>query len=202
MNHSKGFTLAEMVIAIAIFAIISTISYASLARFLEESDYLTQRREAFKAMQNAFAIFGRDIRFLVKRPVRDGYGEEEPMLVGQISSPLVPGELLRLTISQPLPAMPGQQQLTRVAWRFANNELSRAYWSVLDRSVDSQEIQRVTLRDVASVEIRYYNADDSGKLQPAEEWSEQGSLPHGIELVITGNNGDEFRRLFEVPHAG
>ena len=74
MIPEKGFTLLEMVVAIGIFAIIATVSYTSLNQFLDTRDMLESRQDELTALQMTMTLLGRDVRFMLNRPVRDSYG--------------------------------------------------------------------------------------------------------------------------------
>ncbi len=191
----------EMVIAIGIFAVIATVGYASLTRFLDIYEHLSEKNTELRDLQLAFALLERDILYAALRPVRDEYGEAEAVLIAQPFSPAIPGELLRLTASSPDNSIPSLHRLSRVAWRLDDDKLYRATWKVLDRAADSPEYVRRVLDNVASLEIRFLTFDDQGALQTAFEWSGSEQLPAGIELLLTRTDNREYRRVFEVADA-
>ncbi|MDX1507352.1 MAG: prepilin-type N-terminal cleavage/methylation domain-containing protein, partial [Woeseiaceae bacterium] len=56
----RGFTLLEVVVAVAIFAILSVLAYRSLAGTFENIDRLNDRMERIQAVQRSMRIIGRD----------------------------------------------------------------------------------------------------------------------------------------------
>lgn len=198
MTRERGFTLLEMVVAIGIFAIIATISYSSLNQFIDTRDMLESRQKQLTALQMTMTMMGRDIRFMLNRPVRDSYGDEESTLLSGQDLALTENEIFRLTTSHPEPGVPLAARMQRVGWRLVDGELQRVRWDVLDRDQDSKEYARTLLAGVAAVDISYYSYSDNGELESLEEWAEPGSLPAGIELLLTMDNGKEYKRIFAV----
>jgi general secretion pathway protein J len=197
MKRSTGFTLLEMVVAIGIFAIVAAISYASLTQFLQHRAALAQRHGDLKTLQLAFTLLEHDLRYAVARPVRDGFGDTEGALLSDGTDRGVPGELFRLTTSQPAVASSGQQ-LRRVAWRLEEGTLIRATWDVLDRDQDSAEYARPLLSGVATAALRLLQFDAESGLGELPEGAEGTAMPTAMELLLTLDNGREYRRLIEV----
>ena len=76
-STSKGFTLLEVVIATAIFAVIGLGCWQVLDRVIISKQQLEIRSEQLRQLQKAMWLMSRDIRNLVDRPVRDNYGQQE-----------------------------------------------------------------------------------------------------------------------------
>ena len=80
MRTARGFTLLELVVALAVFAVLATLAYGSLARLLYAREQLASRAEALGRLQLAYSLLERDCQALVARPVRDELGDPEPPL--------------------------------------------------------------------------------------------------------------------------
>ena len=197
-NHYDGFTLLEMVVAIGIFAVIAAISYASLDRFIETRNLVEARHEKLNLLQTTMTLMGRDMRFMVNRPVRDGYGDPEPALLSGDNPVLDEGEFMRLTTSRPEPGIRGVSGVQRVGWRLHRGELQRVIWNVVDRDQDTKELVRIVLQEVAAVEIRFFTYSDDGDLRAIAQWPDETTLPAGVEFRLTMENGLGYRRLFIV----
>ena len=198
MKGVKGFTLLEMIVAIGIFAVIAAISYTSLDRFLDARILINAKHEQLKQLQTAMTLIEQDIRFMVDRAVRDGFGDSEKALitVGDLSLP--EEELVRLTTSRPLPGQPEGSRLQRVAWRLQDGGLKRVTWAVLDRDQDSAERARTVLDDVDTVTLEYYSYSPLGELLVESEWGGVDGLPAGVEFVLTLRSGQQYRRVIAV----
>jgi general secretion pathway protein J len=198
MKYSRAFTLLEMIVAIAIFAVIATVSYASLNRFLDYRDVLKTEIQSMKKLQLAFSLMEQDIRFMSERMVRDGYGDPEPLLM--INNLDVAGELIRFTTARRNVYLPDTSVLRRTAYRWENGDFVRINWQVLDRDQDSSETRHLLLPDIESVSVNVLQTVD-GVVQSLSSWEHEDRLPDGVECLITMSDGKKYRRIFEVKHA-
>ena len=197
MKRSSGFTLLEMVVAIGIFSAIAAISYASIDRFLDAREIVKARYDQLRLLQRTMSQLEMDMRFMVNRPVRDGFGDDEASLVALGNLALGEGELVRLTTSQPEPELP-VSRLKRISWRLINGDLQRVSWPVLDRDQDSQEYIVTLMRGVETATLTYYIYDQDESLQIETEWEDANGLPVGVEFILTLQNDRSYRRLFTV----
>ena len=198
MKQFRGFTLLEMVVAIGIFSIIAAISYASLDRFLDTRTVIKERHGQLRLLQRTMSLMEMDFRFMVNRPVRDGFGDEEAALIASTDVALADGEFVRLTTSQPDPQLQLTSRLKRIAWRLKEGDLQRVSWSVLDREQDSKEYVTTVLEQVAEATLQYYLYTQDEDLQLQTEWTDGNTLPVGVEFVLTLQNGQQYRRVFAV----
>jgi len=196
--RDRGFTLLEMVVAIGIFAIVASISYAALNNFLDARAHINERNDKNRELQTLFVLLEQDLRYAVNRSVRNEYGDFEPAMIGALDSQLAPGERLRLTTAQPDVQGPDTHRLTRVAWRLIDGDVSRVTWRVLDRDIDSPEYTRELMSDVQEVEFTFFEYQNDEKLATSNEWQDQDGLPAGIEVMILLEGQQAYRRVFQV----
>ena len=60
-RHRQGFTLAEILIAVAILAIVSTLIYGSFARTFEIREFVGQVQERYHGVRTALERMSREI---------------------------------------------------------------------------------------------------------------------------------------------
>ena len=197
MKRPSGFTLLEMVVAIGIFSVIAAISYTSIDRFLDTREIVKARHDHLRLLQRTMSLMEMDMRFMINRPVRDGFGDNEASLIALGNLALDEGELVRLTTSQPEPELP-VSRLKRISWRLIDGDLQRVSWPVLDRDQDSQEYIVTLVSGVETATLGYYFYTQDESLQIETEWEEANGLPVGVEFVLTLQNGHRYRRLFAV----
>lgn len=189
-----------MIVAIGIFALIAAIIYPGFGRFIDARDHVAERNEALKQLQMTMTMLEQDLRYASPRAVRDGFGDSEGALVSTTLADLGPGELMRLTVFQPNARLNPVQRLRRVAWRLNDGVLSRISWKVLDRDQDSEELKRDFLRQVADLSFQFLRHGPDNAIETQSEWNDGDALPSGVEILLTLDNGRQYRRVFDLAH--
>ena len=72
---SKGFTLIEVLVAMAIFGVLTILAYMSLAQTLESADMLTERMDRLQSIQRTIRYLSNDLAAASPRPVRSELGD-------------------------------------------------------------------------------------------------------------------------------
>ncbi len=196
-KSQSGFTLIEVLVSVAIFAVIAAISYATLSQYLGVRDRLKTSYERIQLLQQSFTLLERDLRYLTNRTVRDEFGDAEAafMLDNEFG---LSGELLRFTTAEPDFENIGMARLRRVVWRLQDGNLNREAWQVLDRDQDAELSSLVVMEDVDSVAIDAFEWNDIQGARRMDRAAIGGQVPYGIELTITLDNGQIIRRLFDL----
>jgi general secretion pathway protein J len=162
-----GFTLIEVLVAMAITAVIAVLAYVSLSTVIVGVDSVRREADQINTLNRAFQVLARDIRQVVDRPILDEFGSREAALEG---GPLA-RQMLALTRAGwhntvDLP----RSSLQRVAYYLEEDRLIRASWSVLDRSGSSEPREVTLLEGVESFDLQFL--DDISALR----------INQGIEL--------------------
>lgn len=201
MNRSyrqHGFTLLEILVALSIFAVISTMAYGGLNSVLRSKEGSDQHARRMHQLQKAFTVIERDVEQAIVRPVRDSYGETQAAMVSADygdyrfmftrdgwNNPFASGKRVR-------------SYLQRVAYRLEDDKLKRTYWYDLDLDFDSPKHDVTLLDNVKSLELRFIDRD--GKWQ--DRWPPVGvedePLPRGVELSVDVQGMGKLTRLFAV----
>lgn len=199
MRRAAGFTLLELLIAIAIFALLGLGTYRMLDSVLR-SDASTREHELqLRELVRAMAAFERDLSQAAPRPVRDPFGEPRPAMLGEEGeAPAL--ELSRLGWRNPL----GRPRagLQRVRWQLSGEQWQRHYWNVLDQAQDSLPQVQQALEGVTRLQLRYLDGDGAWLASwPPEGGGEKSlqTLPQALELVLEHRRHGELRRLLRLP---
>ena len=202
MKLNRGFTLLEMMVAIGVFAVIATISFASLTRFLDNQAVLESRVQELNQIQLAFSVLEQDFLFIADRAVRDEYGDQQAAILTSESG-LIEDELIRFTARRWDPSLPGMAVLSRVAYKFEDGNLVRVNWAVLDKDQEADETQRILLSGIRSVDLSYMVTDEEqglGVSRSESAWTNQEEFPDGIEVRFVMGDGRDYRRIMEIKH--
>jgi general secretion pathway protein J len=191
----SGFTLLEVLVAVALFAVVAALAYSGLDSVMRARAQLADQAAQMARLQLAVGLLERDLRAAAERPVRDVFGGALPALVGSVSSL----ELSRHGHANLLDAP--RAEVERLAWRSEADRLLRERWPVLDR-VASTPIERSTLvESLRSVRFRYLLRGGRG----FDSWPPPVPaplLPAAVEIELEVEGLGRLRRLVELPDAG
>lgn len=193
-----GFTLLEVIIAVAIFALISAMAYPTMIQALDLGEQVDIQAARLAELQKAMTIIGRDVEQVVDRPARDNYAAELAALSGGSGGSAV----LDFTRNGwRNPAGWSRSHLQRVSYQLTENRLLRQNWWVLDRSVDSESAEVVLINNVSSVQVRFLDEDKEWQdFWPQDPANPQ--LPSAVELIVELEDWGEVNRIFRVVAGG
>ena len=193
MNRHSGFTLVEMLVALAVFALASALAYGGLAALTRARGQLDAENERLGRLQFAIGLIERDLRGAAPRAVRDGYGAPQPSLVGTRERI----EFSRYGLANAL-ALP-RAEVERVGYRLQENRLQRLRYAVLDRTPGSQPQVDDLLDRVQTIEFDYLGRD--GREQPQWPPLRAGGddAPRAVAITLTLADYGTIRRVLELP---
>ncbi len=201
-KRRRGFTLIEVLVAMAIFGVMSILAYQALGQTFFNADELGLRMDRLQAIQRTMRLLGRDLMQTAPRPIRDPYdGPPQPAIRTTATS------LFALELTHggwPNPAGLPRSTLQRVAWRIEEGELVRLHWGVLDATLNTDPVGTVLLDGVESIEFRYLAASGEWTNQwPPLDPNNQGPgalrlRPRVVEVILVLSDEGEIRRFFEV----
>lgn len=196
----NGFTLIEVLVALAVFGVLSVMGYMALGQTLSNADLLQERMQRLEAIQRTIRFLDSDLMQTAPRPVRDLLGDGyEPAIRSSFGSEYAL-EVTHAGWSNPAGLPRGTLQ--RSAYRIEEGELIRYHWRVLDRTINNEPIRTVLLDGVEGIEFRYLTTDGEGSEQwPPTNVPGPGGFrlrPRGVMVVLTLTDEGEIRRLVEI----
>jgi len=199
MKHIRGFTLLELLVAIAIFALVSAIAYGSLNRLLQDRQHLDAEHEFWRSLSLTFTRMEDDFSQARERKVRDAIGFSQPAFRGQPTDTRATGlPSVEFTRGGVLTFTSGaRSDLQRIGYRLVDGTLKRLVWPVLDQGPQTTPQEYPLLAHVEEFRVRFF--------APAGVWLDQWPaegiadvLPRGVEIKLTLTGRGEFTRLFLV----
>lgn len=199
VRQKRGFSLIEVLVALAIFGVLTMVAYMTLGRTLANSDFLTDRMNRIQSIQRTVRLMSDEFTQLAPRPVRSDLGDRFMPALLMTSTGDFALEMTHGGWSNPAGLPRGTQQ--RTAYRIQDNELVRYHWNVLDRTFSNEPIVTVLLDEVNTLAFRFLGDDGEW----SEVWPPQGvegaaalyGRPRAVEFVISLDEG-EISRLIEV----
>lgn len=211
-QSADGFTLVEVLIAMAITALVAVVAYSGLSAALSGAESLRAASVRTHDIHQTLGLMSRDLRQVVNRPVIDEFGQTVPALSG--------GEQARDMLSMTRAgwhnstAAP-RSTLQRVQWWLEDEHLWRSYFPVLDRTVGSEPIETPVLDQVARFEVRFLPSvtmieSDRDDVIDRRNWqdnwiadlSQPGPVPvppAAVEVMLDVVGLGEVRRIYVLP---
>ncbi len=206
-RRAHGFTLIEVLIAMAITATVAVLAFASLDSTMDSAEALREQGQRISEVNRAWSLLSRDLSHFVDRPVRNEFGAVVPAMVG--------GERIDQRIAFTRVGWfntLGRQRshMQRVRYVLEDTTLYREQFQVLDRTNESEPQRVALLENVNLMEFRFLG--ESIEIAPneveTENWPEawglnggQGinTLPEAVEVRLELEDWGEVRWLYELP---
>ena len=187
-----GFTLIEIVIAVAIFAVIISIVFPALLQFLQMRERVVEKNEEIINLQKTFLFLANDLRYAANRLDKDEFGDlrKTTISIGDDS-------VLDFTALYPDLAVDGLNVPRRVRWILEDDVLTREQFPVMDPENDTRKLIQSLMTDIDDINIQVHEIQE-GRDRVESAWEEQQKLPDLIDIEITMINGVEYRRLFTM----
>lgn len=169
----RGFTLLELMVAVAVFAVVATLAHSGLQVILQTDSHTRARAALLAELQVTLSLLERDLLQVVPVGYRDAFGDRQPPL---FFNPLASEPELLL-----VRAGGGELQgLRRISWRVTESGLERRLWPVLDAGEDRPPLTRIFLHS-----------------PPDRNTGEVSPLELEVQFMVQGNDG--WQRLDAWP---
>lgn len=187
-RHDVGFTLLEVVVAVAIFGVIASIVFPALLQFLDMRDRVEEKHDGLIGLQKTFIFLANDLRYAVARTSKDEYGEPLKTTIS-----LDDDALMDFVTVYPDLNLGGLGVPRRVVWKLEEGALIRQQYPVMDPDSDTRVIYQLLLENIRSVEVEVSSIKD-GRDETDDKWEDATQLPNLLSIIITTDDKLEYKK--------
>ncbi len=191
--RQRGFTLLEVLVAVALFAIAAVLAYGGLRGIVAAQAQGNEAKAQLGRLQFAIGLIERDIASASRRGVRDAFGVPRPALEGE---PLRI-ELTRYGHANVL-ALP-RAEMERVSYLRREERLLRLRWPALDSAPGARAIEDEMLDGLERLELTYFDAQGREHRQWPPPRGSGEILPRAIRVMLDVKGFGEIHRTLELP---
>lgn len=193
-NNQSAFTLIEILIALAIFSILSVVMSLGLQSILRTYDRLKIRSAQFSALEIALTLMQRDVSQVVPRLVMTQDDQPQAALWGSTTQ-------LSMTIGGFANPNSVEQRSTlqRISYQYEGGELLRITAPVLDTVKQTEFVKKSILSHVTAFKFSYLDIHNSVRSFWPLIATQYVFLPKAVQVTMKIQGLGSVSRLFIVP---
>ncbi len=187
--YAGGFTLVEILIALAILALIAVLGYRAVASLAESEVRLTAESERWRGLDALFGRLEADMREALPREVRTGGGTEAAW-IGNVDGR---GDAeLRFSRAGPEfgiePGSAGQ----RIGYRLRGGAVEVLYWPHLDHPAGVVPVAYALAEGIVRFRVAYLDTGGTWR----DRWPALGepAVPRAVRVELTLADGETVER--------
>jgi general secretion pathway protein J len=195
-KHQTGFTFIEMLLAVALFALVGLASVAVLSSVTKSDEISRESSQRLIEIQRTMLMLERDLMQISTRHVRiNGEPAEKNRLVG--AAYLFASEDHGISFSRQGWRNPGmilpRSEIQAVAYRLQQGVLQRLFTLYPDAVTGTEPRVQLLQTDLTGFEVAYLQGD---KWQP--RWQDS-HLPAAVKVTLQHTYLGRIERIFMLP---
>ena len=198
-SHRRGFTLIEIMVAMAIFTLISLASTGVLNSVINSDQLSSERFAKLEELQRAMLTIERDILQIVPRALRVNGEPVSAVISGGedvLNSDADGLGFVRAGWHNPQMLLP-RSTLQAIGYRLQEEQLQRLYGNYVDNVIGYEPKIKILLSDIEDFRVSFLTEVE--QLEKPEEWEESYSnanIPIAISITLVSKTFGEIRREF------
>ncbi|BDX04593.1 type II secretion system minor pseudopilin GspJ [Planctobacterium marinum] len=204
MTTHKGFTLLEILVALAVFTLIGLASHSVLNTVLDTDEVSTERFSKLQDLQRAMSIIERDLQQAVERAARVQQGQSNNVVISgglnAFESDADGLAFVRAGWANPQLILP-RSTLQGVGYRLQSGELQRLYGNYVDNVIGTEPKIRVLLTDIEDLQFQFRVSRNKSNSNDDNIWQDTytgNQLPFAIAIEIASTEFGLIRREFAL----
>lgn len=198
LRTTQGFTLLEILVALAIFAILALITSQALKVAFRTKEILFKQTSELSQLELGFALLIADVNQITARPVLGNEMHLFPAFIGQ-------PDYVEFTRSDQAIVTIKQPPFVRIAYLCKQNKLIRRRFNQLDSQDRKQFLDQTLFEGLSVCRFSYLNATldvlplwRSGAIKQNQQIE---PLPKAIQVTIEHSTFGNMANLFIIPEA-
>jgi len=203
VQNNRGFTFIEMLLAVAIFALVGLASVAVLDSVTRSDAASRAATLRLQQLQRAMMLIERDFWQISQRKIRvNGEAPVAQTLAGAVN--WIESDDDGITFSHAGWTNPGmvlaRSEVQLVGYRLKEHQLQRLYYLYPDAVTGTEPNIQPLLDDIDELKFRYLVKED-GQEQWKEFW-DQASWPLAVRMTLKSPEFGVIERVFGLPQQG
>jgi len=199
MSRSKAFTLVELLVALAIFALMAGFAYRGLHSMLDSREALQKETRKWRDVALFVGRIERDLSAVLPTQPQANAIVRRPAPVSSVVETVTNGDGLALTRSGNLLQENALAAPQRIAYRLRDGAVERLTWTSIDPAPREEPAAVRVLGSVSSLGFRFLT--QTGEWRTAWAVADQ-TLPAAVEVTLKLASGETIVRLVDLPRVG
>jgi len=186
---ARGFTLVELLVALAILALLSLMGYRAVASLTDSEVRLTAETARWRSLEALFARLEADLRQAQPRPVRRG-NEVVPAWLGAVDPD--GNAILEFSRAGPEFSLEPGSAGQRLGYRLRSGTVEVLYWPYLDAAPSTAPTAYALADGIARLTLAYLDSGGTWR----ERWPVLGDapLPRAVRVTVVLAPGERVER--------
>lgn len=194
--RSRGFTLIEVMVALAVFAIVSMLAWRGLDMMTTSKARLDAEMRGWRELEMVFERINMDLSQIAPRSWRDEEGRLRSAVQGSMNES---GSACQLDLLR----FGTDQEPIHARYRLADGKFELSFPALpsaaASPAVSSQRKPDLLLKGVSRCSLEFIDGDNARQKRWPPQDLANTERPRGLRLVLTLEDRGEFERLYHLP---
>jgi|GEM_PF-1664946 len=197
-KRAAGFTLLEVIVAIAIFALLGMAVVLVVSQAQSGSQQLSEQQRSARGVRLALDTMAIDLGTMLNRGYRDQLGSHQPALEGYHQTYPERGFIIRWVGSQ---RGPSGRQLRQFEYRFEDGTLIKAWREQPDHANEPEWQERELVKDLTGLSVDYhFSGGWTAQWTLAPNRPRDLALPQAIRITLQHPRQGQLIKTVRIPN--